>query len=486
MAGKRLKCPKCGGAIKVPGTVSAAGDDDDWLALDQPLPSTGSNADSGPVAATSKESNKSNGATARPAKHAGTPRREQDSATSNASSDQPNWLDDLPALAPEEPRPSGDLFGANLPPLSDIDMAALNTAGGFHDFDEPLPEGDPVVLSEADVVDGGEPVTEYRAKCPICESIHYVTPKEAGKEISCGDCYSRFVVPPPPKQVPKKKIDIKAAPTFQLAGVDADRPSYAGPEAKSAAEYLRQAEDEDFEDEQKDEYETPDIGAWLKSMFGIFLDPSVLVYWIALSALGAFPAMIAVVIPSPIISVGILAAAFVYLMLVVCCGFAIMESVAGGEKTVSEWPVFNPADWIGQCFVAISALALSSLPGAVMGLLVFGPGLALLATSLFSIFVIFPFVILSMLDNGSVFMPVSGEVTKSITRCTETWGGVYFSSMLLFGAYFLAVALFSTMPPVVGVFFDCFLSVGLIFVYFSMLGGLAFQIGQAINGREEE
>lgn len=519
LAGKRVKCPKCGGAIKVPGITPANGDDEDWLGLDEPVPN--------PPAASSQKSqagNKTSSTGKSPTVKSPVGKTPVNQKASSQKASKPTtgdhklpsvnsaepadagWMDDLPGLAPLASSNDSDLFSQDFPSLSDADMAALNSVGGFGanrqgpgsaaggasksaggiggrdrvDDDEPLPQAEAEVLTTADGV------TEYRANCPICESVHHVKPKQAGKEISCGDCYSRFIVPPPPKPVVKKKMDIRRAATFELSKVDADRPSYAGPEARSAAEYLRQAEDEDIEEEKIDEYANPDMRAWLHSMFGIFKDPSVLVYWVALSFLGAVPGVIAVSIGHPFVLIGAGLAGLLYAALVVACGFAIMESAAGGEKTVSEWPIFSPADWFGQCFVAVAALLLSASPGLLLGYLLFGLSLALLATSMFSIFALFPFIFLSMLDNGSVFMPISGEVSKSTTRCKESWGVLYFSSMLLFIAHFIAIAMFSTLPPIIGVLFDCFLSVGLVFVYFSMLGGLAFQIGQAVNGLETD
>jgi DNA-directed RNA polymerase subunit RPC12/RpoP len=38
MAGKRIGCPKCATAIKVPGPVAPKSNEDDWLSLDEPAP----------------------------------------------------------------------------------------------------------------------------------------------------------------------------------------------------------------------------------------------------------------------------------------------------------------------------------------------------------------------------------------------------------------------------------------------------------------
>ena len=323
LAGKRVKCPKCGSTIKVPGAAPTAGDDDDWLSLDQPLqpvktdgpaasmPTSSGRTASGPASPRPASSGAaSSGATASPS----------DEVASSLQAGT-NWLDDLPELSPASESPSSDPFGGlpafNAGDFNAAEMEALSSAGGFRGshFGDDVPSGEEIVPAE--VLTTSDVVTEYRAKCPVCESIHYVKPIQQGKEISCGDCFSRFIVPPPPKPVVKKKVDIQRAATFQLADVDAKQATYAGVEAKSAAEYLRKAEDEDIEEDPHKEYETPQIGAWLRSMFGIFLDPSVLAYWAALSVLGAIPGVLAVSIASPVVSIGAGALGIVYFALVI-------------------------------------------------------------------------------------------------------------------------------------------------------------------------
>jgi transcription elongation factor Elf1 len=542
LAGKRLKCPRCGAAIKVPGGVAPVSDDDDWLTLDEPVASqvspapaatpqakpageraipagdranpagdrakpAGNRASGGqrpsvsgrPTATPQSSADELRGgdasrstkpASGRPASTSGS------SAPSSPQSVDPNdddadWMDELPEPAANTGH--ADPF-AGLPPLNQRDLAALSSAGGFSGVgtgaasdsgdDDPIVDDHEVV--QAEIVEGQDDTSEFRAKCPVCESIHYVKPKQIGKTISCGDCFSRFVVQPPPKKPVKRKVDIERAASFQLAEIDSQRGTYAGPEARSAAEYLKQAEDEEIDEDVDRGYENPDVMAWLRGMFGIFADPAVLAYWVALSFLGAIPGIVAAVANINVITIAVSIASIIYLSLIIACGFAIMESVAGGEKKVDQWPVFNPGEWIGQCLIALCATAVSAFPGLLVGYPLFGLGLGSLAMVMFSIFALFPFVLLSMLDNGSVFAPISGEVTKSITRCKESWGLLYFSSMLLFFFHFVIVAMLANLSVVLSVFVDCFLTVGLAFVYFSMIGQLAFQIGQAVNHQDDE
>ena len=86
-----------------------------------------------------------------------------------------------------------------------------------------------------------------------------------------------------------------------------------------------------------------------------------------------------------------------------------------------------------------------------------------------------------MLDMNSAFVPFSPEVARSVTKCQESWGGFYFSSGLLFIGLFLGFALASNSTPAVTAVVSIVAGIGVTFSYFSMIGRLAFAIGQAVN-----
>ncbi len=436
--GKKLKCPKCGGVIKVPGAVEPVVDDD-WLNLDEPAPSS-----SAPAKLTSPTL----------------------AAPSSSAGD--SWLD-------------------GLPPLSDGDWSALSAAGAM---DDPFATGSnqPAFddLPPPSIV---APVLEdYRAKCPTCESVHFVKRSQEGKSIRCSDCLSSFIAPPPPKVVEKKKFDLNKAATFQLAEIQGARNQNEAPGAKSAAALLRAAEDEVADEvDPHHAYENPDVKGWLRGIFGIFTDPAVGAYWLGLSLIGTVPGIIAVFIINPILTISAAVLAVLYLSYVVTIAFEILETVANGQNRVTQWPTFDPGEWFGQGLLTMSAIFLSAMPGAILTVPIFGVSLLSYACILLSIFAMFPFIILSMLDNGSVTMPISGEVTKSVTRCKESWGTLYFSSMLLFGFQFVTMAAITSVAhPAAAVIYGSFSSIGLVFLYFSMIGQLAFAIGQSINGGPSE
>jgi hypothetical protein len=100
---------------------------------------------------------------------------------------------------------------------------------------------------------------------------------------------------------------------------------------------------------------------------------------------------------------------------------------------------------------------------------------------MFSIYLLLPFILLSMLDMGSVFTPFSPELARSVSKCQEEWGGFYFSSGLLFAALLLFIAMAYSIAGSLGIVASITLSIFTTFTYFGMMGRLAYTIGQSVN-----
>lgn len=434
--GDNVRCPECGSPIKLPGQQRSAAeaDDDDWLRLESDL--------SPP------------------------PQRRA----------VPTDLDDLdefripdldePPSSPPAPRPP-----AGPPPLSESDLEAL---GGF--VEEPAERPAPMKL-----VVPKEPVDDsFRVRCPVCESITYARPAQVGKRIRCHDCHSPITVPPPPKIRPKYQPDIEAAKTYAFRDAEeGDHPRPADPFRKSAADLLRAAEAEtEVED---DEWDLPDMRQWLTAPISIFRDPAVAIHAVLLTLLAFVPAAIAVQFEGNIITLGLFIGGALFGIMVVSCGFAIMQSVANGEDRVSEWPIFDPMETLGEMVVVLAAIAFAAGPAWTLGIYLFQGGLVTVAMSMISLYLLFPVVLLSMLDEQSILSPFSADVTKSVMRAADQWGAAYLCSGILFFVIFMLLMISSVSPPTLGVLLAIATSVCGVFAYFGIVGRLAYGIGHAIN-----
>ena len=468
-----LVCPHCGGKIKVAGAGSVASDDDDWLKLDD-------DAESPAV-------------TLAPAVRSTRPARGPHAAATKGSSPVTSVglgtdgdpLDEfsIPDLPPLMPATSfagrGPTVGdvpttiGSVPPLSDRDLDALR---GFSNDDEqasaPVKQVKPMALAPGD---------DFRVRCPICESITYAKVSQVGKKIRCHDCHSTILVPKPPKPKVKYQPDIESAKafTFQDADGTGDNPRPVDPFRKSAEELLRNAEASVVE--QDDDWTVPSLRDWAAGVFGIFRDPMVVGQLVILTGLASVPACVFVVLQNPVLLIGLFVSLLLLSAVVIANGFAILQSVANGEKKVSEWPLIDIIAWMGPLLMTIAALMVASGPVLILGNLVFGVSLTMVTMAMLSIYVLFPFVLLSMLDEESVFVPFSIDVSKSVTRCSEQWGALYLSSGILFFVLFLIFLASAGMPPMMRVVVSIAATIATTFIYFALIGQLAYTIGHAIN-----
>lgn len=506
-AGTRVRCPQCEQEFTVPGIAASTSDDDDWLTLD-PVPPPADDAapvSSGPQGDLSADDPFADSNLNTPADvmteadvtapssaaHAG---GGDDSPFGFSLDDFTAGTDAVPAPATGQ-APAGDSFLDGLPPVDD---SPPPPAAGRSTPAEDLPGSGsspvsnaritrptaPVPRSNAPLAQPAEYASEYRVKCPICGSIMYVKADQSGRQISCTDCHTGIKVPPPPKIKQSVKIDVSKAEVFGMSEV-ADRSISDDPFRKSATALLEEAEQLGDEEPEPD-FEVPKIGEWVKGVVGIFAQPSVVVYWLSLSMAGSlFGGIVALAAESlvfPVLLMSVAVGSLFFGAAVVACGFAILTSVANDEDQVTDWPIsLEPTEWMSTFVMAIAAALTAIVPAYALGSLVGFPHLAIVAFAMLAVYITYPFVLLSMLDMQSMFTPFSPEVARSVTRCQESWGGFYFSSGVLFFGTFLVFVTGSLFPPAAAVVVSVFIGVAAAFMYFAMLGRLAYAIGQAVN-----
>jgi hypothetical protein len=316
--------------------------------------------------------------------------------------------------------------------------------------------------------------------CHICGSFQYARASQAGKQVKCPDCHSEITIPPPPRVRKKFEVNLEEAETFSFESnpLVERRPD---PYQKSADQLLEQAARGDVSELRKYDDDAPSVVQWLMGIFSPFKDPAVWVHLLGLCVLACVPTAIALSMDSPILVLGLFPGGFFLALLSISCGMAILQATANGEPTVSDWPTLDPIAWLGQLFLVGAAATVAAVPIWIICMLVLGPQLLSVAVTMFAIYALFPFVLLSMLDMNSAFVPFSSEVARSVTKCEEAWGGFYFSSGLMFVALFLIFSAASTMTANTGAVISIVAAVAGTFLYFGMIGRLAQSIGKAVN-----
>lgn len=516
-AGERVKCPHCEQSFVAPGFAATKNDDDDWLTLESDPDFAQLDNVGGGRAGDQMSSNDD------PLAFDDASEQERDAGNKAGDDvDEVEQIDEVEAIddadefdisGPESPLRNkqtpndGGKSGRKLTPEEEALLAEFTT-----DLDEftsqeetpppPLDPSDPFAdlppagdqpkaasplvsagskqsPSSPPAAEAEEYESEYRVKCLICGSVVYAKASQAGSTVKCSDCYSPIKVPAAPRKKKKNEFDIEHAETFGLENREV-KPR-RDPFQKSAQELLAEASRVDEKKQGPLYDDVPSVKEWAKNVFGIFLDPAVVVHWLGLSLMAAIPTYIALSFDNPVLIIGLMVAGLFLGAIVVSCGFAILQSVANEEDAVSEWPVFDPMAWFGQLFVALAAAFVAAMPAWLASTFVFGPSLTSAAITMISIYVLFPFVVLSMLDMESAFVPFSPEVARSVTKCEEAWGGFYFSSGVLFVGLFLLYTLTSSTGGATAAVIAITVTIGLTFVYFAMIGRLAYAIGQSVN-----
>ena len=511
-AGKRVKCPHCEQNFLAPGIAadsSSEEDEDDWLALsDSPVPAHPSSPSSDSQASKTTTSPLSS-KTRNTQPENETPLPDDDDSFFSESSLPPIQIP--AASTSSSPGAGNDLSQSNASTLGpDISAAEEELLSQFTDTSIPTADAKPPVkknaldairalgASASNIGDDSatnttaapraasvEYESEFRVTCKVCGTITYAKAVDSGKTTKCSDCYSEILIPKPPRIRKKPEIDIANAETFSLGQNNSEERKTADPFRKSAADLLAEASRQE-EDASPPVYEdTPNVLEWVKNVFGIFKDPGVIMHWVCLSVAAAIPTALLVSIEQEslqlLLTIGMMIGGLILGGITVSCAFAILLSVANGNDQVEDWPSTDVFQWFDQLTLVLGATGLVAIPMWTICFLTNSTGLLGVALVMFSIYLLLPFILLSMLDMGSVFAPFSPELARSVSKCQEEWGGFYFSSGLLFGLLFLFTAMIWYLPGSLGIVATTTLCIFTTFAYFGMMGRLAYTIGQSVN-----
>ncbi len=339
---------------------------------------------------------------------------------------------------------------------------------------------------------------EFRYSCKVCGTAMYAQKKDIGAMARCPDCYSEFSIPSPPKitrpQTPGPKLesyaDMPLVPPEPAKGKSRE----AG--RSSASEYLANAEKEldGVSEESRSVSYDFDTSGWLKRTFAFLADPSLIILSLGVGAILGGVMILSSLMTAALAmkseSAGnfggmliLILAGAPFLVLTLANGIAVLEASANQHKQVERWPMLSPIDSIGEITMVVLAFVFAALPGGVMsGVMTWlemdqAIGIALI---LLSAFLLFPVVLLSMLDNQSVSQPVSGDVTHSITAKADAWAAMYLMTGLAFVGIFLGYLSARVGSTGMQFTYGLFLPLGIYFV-FHQYGVLASRITDLVS-----
>lgn len=152
---------------------------------------------------------------------------------------------------------------------------------------------------------------------------------------------------------------------------------------------------------------------------------------------------------------------------------SILRDSAAGLDDVENWPDAFLLDSVAESIYLINALFLAALPGfAVVQVAGAGWGWVL-----GSVLMLFPVILLSMLDAGSSFTPLTATVFVSLLASVLGWLLFFTQSILLAWVGRWVLGLVWEYGDLGSLAAGCCVAVGLSLLYFRMLGRLAWYAG---------
>ncbi len=342
---------------------------------------------------------------------------------------------------------------------------------------------------------------EYRVTCLACGTAQYVRLSQKGKNVKCPDCFLKFQIPAPPHGwIPDAQAQQRArendwhsssGDSLQDADPQTLRRSRTNRMLENAE---RQVSDEDLDRLYDGDFDTANF---LQRTFGFLKDPVAIAYifgyaivFAIIFAVGQYAAnqadssqgksiLLVVVLGAPV--VGLL-----FAMPMLSGAIALIESVANRQQRVADWPGFNLFDNAGDMLAITTALVGSVIPGFFLGAWLGGDDAAAgriqIAGMMASSFVLFPVFLLSMLDNGSLFAPLSNSILQSFHGAAEAWGGYFLKTFIAFAIVMLLwlLLLGEGKPIALAAVAGCLFPV-LVFFTCQQIGALADSISEHLS-----
>lgn len=343
----------------------------------------------------------------------------------------------------------------------------------------------------------------YAYRCPVCHTRLYATYDEAARETTCPDCSKQFVIPPPPKDSPEPLQQEEPVENYDV-GAPVERSAPMVPRYVVSKEADAQGSSAGPEEEMVEEF--PE---WLRPdrarpvlprhpfLSGVFLFPLYRGAWGRWLGLTAGLVLILCLVNAAIglsqiddpgsyfaaMALGAIAVVLGLIWFVVASAFllAILRDTAEGVSTIVNWPGEVFADWMLHFLNIFVAAAISTGLGMAMAWALRAAGIIPWPAIGLTVYFLFPFFLLSVLEAGSPIAPLSLAVLGSLRWAWLGWIVFYFESAFVVAAMVGAMAAlvliggWLALPVAI-------LTTGLLFIYFRLLGRLAWYTAERMRG----
>ena len=333
--------------------------------------------------------------------------------------------------------------------------------------------------------------------CGTCSTRMYARREHVGKRIRCPDCSDLTLIRPP--RISEKKF---TPPDVSDVKVEAAPPPAIDEKRKDFADRLM-AEAEAEVERKRSEEPIPPQRPLRDGLYRFPFYLNVIPLWLGMGIIALINFALLVAVRELINSGGLASILAVFVVPILTLGvfgslgtisphlLSIVEFTAEGHDKIPHWPSQDLLSRGYSTLTIFNAFTVSALPGILIVSTLRLAGLPIpSAVGLIPTIFVMPLVLLSMLWNGSAFVPYADVVFKSLRRARGSWQSIwlqlFLAGLLVIGAELgLRIAIDPTVAICVSVF-----TVSIYVLFFHRLvgrmGWIISQIDDPLEEAEEE
>lgn len=190
----------------------------------------------------------------------------------------------------------------------------------------------------------------------------------------------------------------------------------------------------------------PTLPRWplLQGVLVFLLEPGAIVYWSIISFLGTICVSLllaAIVLGQSATAMTWLGSMFSHgitgvfgMVLVIvnaACCLTILQESAAGNRVIEDWPGFALIEYILETLYIVNSVLVSAAAAWLITYPLDGFSIARAFVEIGCFVVIFPIILLSMLEAGSCLLPASAAVYQSMRRSMRTWLVFFIESLVM-------------------------------------------------------
>jgi uncharacterized protein YbaR (Trm112 family) len=331
--------------------------------------------------------------------------------------------------------------------------------------------------------------------CPLCHTRLEATREQVGQSITCPDCRRPFEIKAPPPRAAKYRWsqddgeDVRLEPTFE-------RPQLEKPVLPVIEKERKRRRSANV----RRTHPLP-LGRLVSGVVDFLAYSNVWPRWLGYSLVLLIPQellhfgfnqpLTANGTRSPGAVLALLAALVllsVWFISICATLLTVVEDTSDGLDRVENWPEGYVFVGVGPVAMIFFGLVLSALPGGIIcGAIRLEGDLSWLPIAI-GVLILFPFVLLSMLEANSALTPFSLKIWDGLHLAGEAWSATYALSLAIWGVFAAidwASKEFISVPEISSAI-GALSFVAALIVYYRLLGRLAWMLASRLDDDGDE